>query len=186
MTSEIKNCPYVTKSGDKGRTSIIGKRIDKNSELIKFLGSLDELNSYIGMIVNYVQDTKDLLSIQNQLLNIGGNISGGNIKIDENYVHWLESKINHLYANLQDTANFILPGGSILSSFIHITRCITRKAEVLFWDLEKIEKESKSNQNYAIIGKYLNRLSDFFFVLARIHKGENEHLWKMGEIEYEQ
>ncbi len=172
-------CPYITKTGDKGKTSIMNQRLAKSSFLIQFLGALDETNSHIGLILHYSSEELKpvFLSIQNQLLNIGGFMSGGDIKIDESYSKWIEDQSAHFYKRLTNVNNFVLPGGSILSSHIHIARCIIRRSETLFWNVG----EEKIDTN---IAKYINRLSDLLFVLARLHNEEGEHIWKIGEIEY--
>ncbi len=168
-------CPYITKTGDKGKTSIMNSRVNKNSSIIKFLGALDEVNSYFGLIINYAPEelTKTFLNIQNQLLNIGGFISGGNIEITTEYHEWIEKNTDIFFSNLTNANNFVLPGGSILSSHLHIVRCIIRRSETLLWEIEN------NNEN---IAKYINRLSDFVFVLGRLYSGDKEHLWKVGKI----
>ncbi|QEK38531.1 cob(I)yrinic acid a,c-diamide adenosyltransferase [Candidatus Cytomitobacter primus] len=174
------NCPYITKTGDKGKTSIMNKRVYKNSDLIQFLGGLDEINSYIGLIVNYAPDNlkKTLMSIQNQLLNIGGFISGGSIEINDKYHSWVEAESNEFFKALENANNFVLPGGSILSSHLHIARCVIRRVEILFW---KLDEDTRCDH----IAKYMNRLSDLFFVLSRLHGESKECLWQIGEIDYD-
>ncbi|USO00645.1 MAG: cob(I)yrinic acid a,c-diamide adenosyltransferase [Alphaproteobacteria bacterium] len=174
----MKKCPYVTKTGDKGKTSIIGKRADKNSTIIQFLGSLDEVNCYIGMVRNYADSnlTNILITIQNQLLNVGANVSGSEIIINEKYTEWVEEHIEHFYQSVGETHNFVLPGGSILSSFIHITRAIIRRSETLLWSLENINPH---------VATYMNRLSDLFFVLGRFTNEQEDIVWKVGQLNYE-
>ncbi|QEK38058.1 cob(I)yrinic acid a,c-diamide adenosyltransferase [Candidatus Cytomitobacter indipagum] len=189
------NCPYITKSGDKGKTSIMNKRLAKYSPLICFIGALDEINSNIGLILSHINEknfsdlnlTKLLLNIQNQLLNIGGYMSGGNITIDEKYHLYIEEQSNLFFKNLKNANNFVFPGGSMLSSYIHITRCIIRRSETIFWQyINQANSESESQPESQHVGQYINRLSDLFFVLGRLHGQKNELLWKVGEFLYEQ
>lgn len=190
------DCPYITKSGDRGKTSLMQTRLKKSNPAIAFIGSLDEINSYVGLIVSHLkyQEPTDnhnltslLLNIQNQLLNVGGCING-NIEITEQYHLWIEEQSNLFFQKIKLVNNFILPGGSVLSSYFHITRCIIRRSETLFWqyqDYKEIQMQEQS-ESETYVGKYINRLSDLFFILGRLCGQNDELIWKVGKIFYEQ
>ncbi|WP_187440131.1 cob(I)yrinic acid a,c-diamide adenosyltransferase [Candidatus Nesciobacter abundans] len=172
------NCSYITKNGDKGKTSTSSGIVPKNSNLISFIGNLDESNSYIGLCLNYCKD-KDLLEIllkvQNQIFNIGAKINGANLEITEEYHIWIENKANFFFKKLKPIHNFVLPGGSLFSSHLHICRTILRRTELAFWACEEEHRDVN-------IGKYLNRISDFFFIIARVYNNE-EIQWEVGKID---
>ena len=168
-----------TKTGDKGTTALFGgTRVPKYHLRIESYGTVDELNSYIGLIKDQEihQDLKNsLLKIQNELFTLGAMLatppeketlkSGKerlNIpKIDESSIQFLENEIDMMNEELPKMTHFILPGGHQTVSFCHIARCVCRRAERLSVALND---EEIINQN---ILKYLNRLSDYLFVLAR-------------------
>ena len=169
-----------TKTGDEGTTSLFGgTRVKKYNLRIDSYGTVDELNSYIGLIkdqeiASYIKTS--LLKVQNELFTLGAMLatppeketlkSGKerlNIpKIDENSILFLENEIDKMEEELPQMTHFILPGGHQSVSFCHIARCVCRRAERLSVELNDEEKI----QNDIII--YLNRLSDFLFVLARM------------------
>ncbi len=169
-----------TKTGDKGTTALFGgTRVKKYNLRIESYGTVDELNSYIGLIKDQEisNDIKEsLLKVQNDLFTVGAMLatppeketlkSGKerlNIpKIDEDSILFLENEIDKMEAVLPQMTHFILPGGHQSVSFCHIARCVCRRAERLSVELNDEEKI----QNDIII--YLNRLSDFLFVLARM------------------
>jgi cob(I)alamin adenosyltransferase len=169
-----------TKTGDAGTTSLIGgKRVKKNNLRIESYGTVDELNSYIGLIKDQKgignNDKNSLLKIQNELFTIGAmlatdpdkeTLKNGQErvsipKIDRHSILFLENEIDKMDEKLPQMTHFILPGGHQTVSFCHIARCVCRRAERLSVELN--EKEKVSNE--LII--YLNRLSDFLFTLAR-------------------
>ena len=169
----------VTKSGDSGSTSINpNKRISKNSDIVKFLGDLDELNAYIGtlkadlFIINSTENSlEDVYSwitrIQHTLFDIGGAISSENIEIfDEKAVVFLEEIIHKINQDLPPLKDFVLPGGSQLGAKAHVSRTVCRRAERSFINLIENNLEYKKYQKSSIL-PYINRLSDFFFVLSR-------------------
>ena len=169
----------VTKSGDSGLTSINpNKRISKNSNTVKFLGDLDELNAYIGtlkadlFIINSTENSlEDVYSwitrIQHTLFDIGGAISSENIEIfDEKAVVFLEEIIHKINQDLPPLKDFVLPGGSQLGAKAHVSRTVCRRAERSFINLIENNLEYKKYQKSPIL-PYINRLSDFFFVLSR-------------------
>ena len=169
----------VTKSGDSGLTSINpNKRISKNSNIIKFLGDLDELNAYIGtlkadlFIINSTENSlEDVYSwitrIQHTLFDIGGTVCSENIEIfDEKAVVFLEEIIHKINQDLPPLKDFVLPGGSQLGAKAHVSRTVCRRAERSFINLIENNLEYKKYQKSPIL-PYINRLSDFFFVLSR-------------------
>ena len=170
-----------TKTGDKGETGLIGgKRISKSDPRIIAYGSIDELNSNIGLIVSVLNkknrdmflDLTDLLvKVQNDLFIIGSDLAdptpflenkGHTPRAMENMASYLECIIDKFESELSPIKFFILPGGSVESSLIHISRSITRRAETTVTALSKSE-----TINPAIL-IYLNRLSDVLFVAARL------------------
>jgi len=163
-----------TKTGDKGKTSLFGgKRVSKNSQRIEAYGTIDELNSFIGLTITEVSDSdvRDLLiKIQNQLFILGSDlatpktIKTSKLKIQRvtaKFYKDIEKEIDHYDSKLENLKNFILPGGIKGAALLHICRTVTRRAErrvVVLNDTVKI------GDNIII---FLNRLSDLFFVLAR-------------------
>ncbi len=161
-----------TKSGDKGLTSLIGgTRVPKHDLRIESYGTVDELNSYIGMIKDYNlnQHDKDTLSeIQDRLFTIGASLASdpdkSKMKIPDLHlsdVSLLEKQIDLMNETLPELRHFVLPGGTQVVSFCHIARCVCRRAERIVVHL--------SNESFVdeIVIVYLNRLSDYLFVLAR-------------------
>ena len=175
-----------TKKGDKGSTQLIGgRRVAKSHLRIEAYGTIDELNSYVGLLRDLVT-IKDkinlLLEIQDRLFTIGSLLANDGIedpmnlpKISESDIFVLEKDIDKMNDVLPEMRNFVLPGGNIIVSNTHITRSICRRAERLVVQLpdETLQK--------AMIIKYLNRLSDYFFVLSRFLSKElnaTEIIWK--------
>lgn len=168
-----------TKTGDKGKTSLFGgTRVPKYDLRIEAYGTVDELNSYIGLIRDQKIDahtTEILLKIQNELFTLGSMLatppekeilkSGKerlNInKVSDESVALLEQEIDLMNESLPQMTHFILPGGHTTVSFCHITRCICRRAERI---TTQLSDESTINPKILV---YLNRLSDYLFVLAR-------------------
>lgn len=169
-----------TKTGDEGTTALFGgTRVKKYNLRIDSYGTVDELNAYIGLIKDQDIDeaTKEtLLNIQNELFTLGAMLatppeketlkSGKerlNIpKVNVNSIQYLENKIDAMDAELPQMTHFILPGGHQAVSFCHVARCVCRRAERLC-----VELNDEETINTDIL-KYLNRLSDYLFVLARM------------------
>ena len=169
-----------TKTGDNGTTALFGgTRVKKHNLRIESYGTVDELNSYIGLIKdqeisNYNKES--LLKIQNDLFTLGAmlatppekeTLKNGkerlNIpKIDDEAILFLENEIDKMDLELPQMTHFILPGGHQAVSFCHVARCVCRRAERL-----SVELNDQEAINDAIL-KYLNRLSDYLFVLARM------------------
>jgi len=161
-----------TKTGDKGQTSLIGgTRVPKYDDRVEAYGTIDELNSHLGLIRDLCDDLQEkelLLLIQDRLFIAASNVASDSAKalakmpmLQESDIEILEKKIDEMNASLPDLTQFILPGGHILASHTHIARTICRRAERLTL---KVQTNEIPNQ---IVVKYLNRLSDFLFVLAR-------------------
>ncbi len=168
-----------TKTGDKGTTALFGgTRVPKHDLRIESYGTVDELNSYIGLIRDQHIDAKtieSLLKIQNELFTLGAMLatplekellkSGKqrlNIpKITSASIEYLEKEMDTMNLALPQMTNFILPGGNQTVSFCHIARCVCRRAERLATALNENEVINSD------ILTYLNRLSDYLFVLAR-------------------
>ena len=172
-----------TKKGDSGTTSLLsGRRVSKLYPEIKAVGALDELNSFVGLLrTEYKTEGKLLEEIQWDLFNAGSMIINDNnspiMNVTEDDIEVLETVMDALNEELPDLKNFIIPNGSKAVSYAHICRTICRRAEIEVLNCLVME----NTERVAIITKYLNRLSDFFFVLARFigHKENvNETIWK--------
>ena len=174
-----------TKSGDKGTTSLIGgTKVPKSHLRIEAYGTVDELNSYIGLCKDLLTDKQSktiLQEIQDRLFTVGSSLACDPEKepkmklpdLKEDDITLLEKEIDRMNEMLPPMKNFILPGGNVTVSHLHIARCICRRAERCCVRLEFEKEEVES-----IIIKYLNRLSDHLFVLARY----TSHLLKAEEI----
>jgi cob(I)alamin adenosyltransferase len=168
-----------TKTGDKGTTALFGgSRVPKHNLRIESYGTVDELNSYIGLIRDQKIDSKlitSLIKIQNELFTLGAMLATPpekeilkngkerlNIpKVNLSSIEYLENEIDAMNLELPPMTNFILPGGNQTVSFCHIARCVCRRAERITTELDENEEINPD------VLKYLNRLSDYLFVLAR-------------------
>lgn len=162
-----------TRTGDKGKTSIIGGRVDKDDVRVEAYGTVDEVNCFVGQAVAeldselFKEEILDLEKIQHELFDCGGDLA--NItekrapKLTEEAITYLESKIDVLIVEAPELERFILPGGSKASASIHIARTVTRRAERLVVSLLKADATTP-----IVCLQYLNRLSDYFFALARV------------------
>ncbi|MEJ2042614.1 MAG: cob(I)yrinic acid a,c-diamide adenosyltransferase [Reinekea sp.] len=171
-----------TRKGDDGTTGLgINKRIAKDSLRIHLIGEVDELNSCIGLLIESIasdsQHRTNLRQIQHDLFDLGGELAmPGHSLLDEQIITDLEALIDTHNETLPPLENFILPGGSEQSARAHIARSICRRAErtcVTF----NLQEENP----HLLVQKYLNRLSDYLFVLARKlidTKREKEILWQ--------
>ena len=176
-----------TKKGDSGQTSLFGgKRVPKNAKRIEAYGTTDELNSILGVVTSYNIDktTADLLNtIQKQLFVLGADLAtpiSKKVRIDrigEEEITFLEQSIDSLEESLEPLQRFILPGGSHAGAQLHVARTVCRRAERLTVECAETEEIS------ALCVQYLNRLSDFLFVLARYENkkaGKEETQWLPG------
>lgn len=161
-----------TKKGDKGETSLLGgTRVPKNHIRIESYGTVDELNSYIGLIRDHDIDEHSkniLMKTQDILFTVGSYLASdpkkSKVKIPElkeDDVKLLETEMDKMNALIPELRSFVLPGGHITVSHCHIARCICRRAERCVVHL------SQNSEVSELVIKYLNRLSDYLFVLAR-------------------
>jgi cob(I)alamin adenosyltransferase len=161
-----------TKKGDKGETSLLGgTRVKKSHIRIESYGTVDELNSWIGLIRDQAIDknSKDILvHIQDRLFTIGSHLASDPAKkgikipdIKEEDITTLEKEMDKINETLPEMKSFVLPGGHTTVSYCHIARCVCRRAERCAVNL------SGEEQVEDIVIKYLNRLSDYLFVLSR-------------------
>jgi cob(I)alamin adenosyltransferase len=161
-----------TLTGDDGTTSLSGgRRVPKHSVRVEAYGSVDELIAWVGLLRDHKENQKRkeiLVYIQHQLMNCAAalatdpeNKSAKRILPDNDCVSIIEKEIDSMEETLPHLNNFILPGGNILVSYCHIARCVCRKAERAVLRLNDAEESPE------IVNKFLNRLSDFLFVLSR-------------------
>jgi len=158
-------------TGDDGSTLLAGgKRVSKHAPIIESYGSIDELIAWIGLLRDHKENAhrKDMLIyIQSQLMlctnALAADYENSKAKIilpEQDCVSVLENEIDKMEATLKPSKNFILPGGNMLISYCHIARCVCRRAERTVVKLNEVEKTP------AIVVKFLNRLSDYLFVLS--------------------
>lgn len=189
-----------TKTGDDGTTGLFGSnhiRLPKYHLRVETYGSIDELNSFVGLLRTNIKQDKllfekfeeqynFLFTIQNKLFDISSQLSMDGspiskkqieiLSIKKDDIEYIEFQIDKIQKNLEPLKNFIIPGGNILSSHSHVCRTVCRKCERKLCRL--IESDEFNNIDNIII-KYVNRLSDYFFVLSRIlNKDDLEIIWK--------
>ena len=166
----VKLDKIYTRGGDEGFTSIVGgKRVRKSSLIIEAISNVDELNSILGLIINYLQShhKRIIQNIQNDLFDLGAdlatplNIKKNVIRISKKHTLFLEKEIDKINSKLKPLTSFILPGGTKISALIHLDRTVNRRSEVSI-----VKLNEKYNVNLEAL-KYINRLSDYLFVLAR-------------------
>lgn len=160
-----------TKTGDQGNTSLLnGSRVPKNHLRIEAYGNIDELNSYIGLLRDHKENTGRealLLEIQDRLFTIGSILAAaGSTKyplppLREEDVQVLERAMDEMDKDLPPMRNFVLPGGHLLVSYTHIARTVCRRAE------RGLIALSQRDEIEGLLITYLNRLSDYLFVLSR-------------------
>lgn len=177
-----------TKTGDRGKTSLFdGTRVEKSHIRVEAYGTIDELNSSIGVIITSLLDddsntdkkrlVSELILIQNDLLEIGSGLAS-NYAMPvvglEKRIKQFEKQIDVMTAKLPQLKHFILPGGSRSASFLHVSRTITRRSE------RRVVALLKKEEIDIHILMYLNRLSDLFFTMARYVNhldGQKENIW---------
>lgn len=162
-----------TRTGDKGKTSIIGGRVDKDDIRVEAYGTVDEVNCFVGQAIQELDQEifKDVLTdlekIQHELFDCGGDLANvtekREPKLYQESIDYLEKKIDEYIEEAPELERFILPGGTKPSASIHIARTVTRRAERL---VVKLVKADPKTSEIALM--YLNRLSDYFFALARV------------------
>ena len=180
-----------TKTGDKGQTSLVGgQRVSKCCERLESYGTVDELNSHIGVLITYCADERDaafLTDVQGKLFVVGGylatdtserDVRPGNI-VTPDMVEAVEHEIDRLQELLPPLRLFILPGGSRAASYAHVCRTVCRRAERCILRLAETGADVDDN-----VTAYVNRLSDYFFVLARklnVDAGTEDIVWRRTE-----
>ena len=162
-----------TRTGDKGQTSIIGGRVDKDDVRVEAYGTVDEVNCFVGQAVTQLepelfQDVRDdLEKIQHELFDCGGDLANvtkkREPKLTNEAITYLEARIDVFIEEAPELERFILPGGSSGAATLHIARTVTRRAERL---VVKLMKEDSGLSELPL--QYLNRLSDYFFAVARV------------------
>ena len=161
-----------TLAGDDGTTSLSGgRRVPKHSIRVDAYGSIDELIAWIGLLRDHKENVNRinlLIYIQNQLMKSAAalafdskNSNSRMILPDGDCISIVEEEIDKMEETLPDLKNFILPGGNVLISYCHIARCVCRRAE------RAISRLNETEETPEIVNKFINRLSDFLFVLAR-------------------
>ena len=192
----VKITKVYTRTGDSGQTGLVGgKRLPKDHPRIEAYGTVDELNSVIGLALSFLAQKEAskrrekleliLEAIQQKLFDTGSELATlpgdeyeGQITLKAEDAEWLEEIIDAMNEELQPLKSFILPGGTSLNAFLHQARTVCRRAER---DILKLNQIDLVNQE---IIKYINRLSDFLFVAGRWVTetlGETETLWQPGK-----
>lgn len=176
-----------TRGGDKGETSLgDGSRVKKHALRVEAYGTVDETNGIVGIARLHTQGDADamLARIQNDLFDLGADLctpeegrkADGALRIVDAQVERLEHEIDAMNAELAPLTSFVLPGGTAASAYLHMARSVSRRAERLICELAEAEPV-----NPAAV-RYINRLSDHMFVLARFEneRGERDVLWVPG------
>jgi cob(I)alamin adenosyltransferase len=174
-----------TRTGDGGKTSLVGGRVDKDHLRVEAYGTIDEANSFVGQAMTLLTEPKfediykELEKIQHELFDCGGDLAIVNkkipYKVTEEMTVFLEQRIDEYIKQAPPLERFILPGGSPAAAIVHIARTVTRRAERC---IVSLKREEEINDH---VLKYVNRLSDYFFAVARVINA------RMGvkDVEYE-
>src|SRR5271163_2501916 len=199
----VKLNKIYTRTGDDGTTGLAGGERRKKYDLrITAYGTIDEVNAAIGIARLHTAGDAgldaaglgadgldaDLARIQNDLFDLGADLAtpgkgqgpgGARLSVTAKQVTWLEAEIDWFNAELSPLKSFVLPGGSAAAAYLHLARTLARRAERLIAELKDRPGESVTSD----VLKYVNRLSDFFFVASRYanDKGAQDVLWKPGE-----
>ena len=173
-----------TRGGDRGETSLgDGSRVPKLDCRIASFGTVDELNSWVGLALaaEPPREVREVLErIQNELFDLGADLSvpygvgDGRLRVDEAKIERLEEACDRFNAELPPLKSFVLPGGGELAARLHVARAVCRRAE-----REALAAAQEVELNPLVL-VYLNRLSDLLFILARTAAGGDEPLWKPG------
>ena len=170
-----------TRGGDRGQTSLgDGSRVSKLDPLVRAYGAVDELNSVVGWAQAEANDER-LVRIQNELFDLGADLSvpfaesDDRLRVDEEAIGRLEHEIDEANAPLPELKSFVLPGGSELAARLHVARAVCRRAE------REVLDAAREREVNPVTVRYLNRLSDLLFILARAaNAGGDEPLWRPG------
>jgi cob(I)alamin adenosyltransferase len=176
-----------TRTGDNGTTGMAdGSRVDKDDLLVQAIGDIDELNSQLAVLAccapSIFQDS--IKKVQNDLFDVGAELTMGKLSdtqalITLDSINWLESSLDELNQSLPPLKEFILPGGGLAASHCHVARAVCRRVERTLVALSKTRAISDN------LMAYVNRLSDYLFVLARSisnQVGEDEVYWQSGRM----
>ena len=171
-----------TRTGDDGNTGMAdGTRVAKDDLLVCAIGDIDELNSQLAVLACHAPDsfTESIRIIQNELFNVGAELSMGQQMFKQENVDWLEQSLDELNQFLTPLKEFILPGGGLAASHCHVARVICRRAE------RSLVSFSKQDTLNRYLLAYINRLSDYLFVLARAiskQEGMDEIYWQSERL----
>ena len=191
----IRITRVYTRTGDRGETALVGgRRVPKDAPRIEAYGTVDELNAALGLarVFNAERLTEGeghrwldetLRRLQNELFDVGSDLcvpgpAGEKLRIQPAYTRRLEQWIDEENAPLASLSSFVLPGGTPAAAFLHLARTVCRRAERLVSELLEHEPGEVNPE----VLRYLNRLSDLLFVLARVANegGKGDVLWKPG------
>jgi cob(I)alamin adenosyltransferase len=174
-----------TRGGDRGETSLgDGSRVSKLDCRIAAFGTVDELNSLVGVVLagDLPEEIRTVLArVQNELFDLGADVSvpfdadDGRLRVTQDQIDRLEADCDHFNARLSELKSFVLPGGTEIAARLHVARAVCRRAELVALDAaEQVELNP-------LVAVYLNRLSDLIFILARTaNLGGDEPLWTPG------
>jgi cob(I)alamin adenosyltransferase len=175
-----------TRTGDAGQTGVIGGRCSKDDARVEAYGTVDELNSFLGQAISFMEGERfddlraDLVQVQHELFDCGSDLAVLRpqlrpYKVTAKMVERLERWIDRYDAETPDITRFILPGGSKVSALLHVCRTVCRRAE------RRVVTLAREQEINAEVLRYLNRLSDLFFTVARAAN----HREGVGDVEYE-
>ena len=182
-----------TKTGDKGMTSLVGgQRVSKTDPRLEAYGTVDELNSQLGLLLTFIETDEDrdvVAQVQNDLFVVGGYLATdsddtkhqGQTIVSDEMVGMIEAAIDRIDASLPPLRAFILPGGCRGAAVCHVCRTVCRRTERRILELNNRLAEQKNGEIDTNVMHYINRLSDFLFVLARklnIIANKDEIIWK--------
>tara|TARA_Y100000589_G_C27156493_1_gene631042 strand:+ start:334 stop:909 length:576 start_codon:yes stop_codon:yes gene_type:complete len=184
----VKLDRIYTGGGDAGATSLgNGERVAKSNIRVQAYGTVDEVNAIVGLVQAHLNDQSletQLARIQNDLFDLGADLctpqgkerKTGALRMTDEQWQRLEEDIDVVNDGLEPLTSFVLPGGSMVAAHLHLARTVVRRAERIVCELAEREKVSEAAL------KYLNRLSDFFFVLSRHcnDRGNTDVLWVPG------
>ena len=186
----VKLTKIYPRGGDAGETSLGGgARVKKHDLRVEAYGTVDETNACVGLVRLHTSDNEDsiLNRIQDDLFDLGADLctpgedfsdTSSALRITQPQIDRLESEIDEMNANLADLTSFILPGGTAAAANLHLARTVARRAERLITALAEAEPDGVN----PLAVKFMNRLSDHFFVLGRVlnNGGKDDVLWRPG------
>ena len=164
-----------TKTGDKGQTSLAtGQRVSKTDKRIEAYGTADELNSFVGLLRVQLPENEELSWIQNRLFDLGACLAGATLRIEDDNIAQIERWIDRMQNQVPPLKAFVLPAGNEATCRAHVCRTVARR-------LERAMLACDSNEKWQKELMFVNRLSDYFFVLARYASfcaNVSEEVWK--------